>query len=446
MVGLCLLTIQRGKAQEDCPSLATTTGSNGDTPSTLTAVNESQALLYTFSDDASWAIRSRTLSTMLGSDKQVLYDKYIRDCKEAAIARYKTTASCVTDEEYRLDMNRYQPSSVRNYTQMGYKKIRAPAELFQLIQTFYMENKGNDEVEWPGINTYHNMWEVPPTILHINQNKHKGGGISLQNKIWEMAKNILQEWTGQELSPVSLYGIRLYHNGSILAPHVDRFPLVTSAIINVDQDVDEDWPLEVYGHDGKATNVSMQPGDMVLYESHSVIHGRPFPLKGKFYANIFVHFEPIGSLDPKAKSLYDPALDLPPYLIPGSDWEPDWRARHPQGWRGRYLDAAGAARKGDVGALHRIAKVNPSSFASPDENGWTPFHEAVRSGNKEAIEAIFYSSGGQDLLNLVTYTGVTPLNIAREFLGHDHEVTKWFVKLRAVDKHPHQGYGQSAEL
>ena len=110
--------------------------------------------------------------------------------------------------------------------------------------------------------------------------------------------------------------------------------LVMENKVNVDQDVDEDWPLEVYGHDGKATNVSMRPGDMVLYESHSVIHGRPFPLKGKFYANIFVHFEPIGSLDPKAKSWYDPALDLPPYLIPGSDWEPDWRSRHPKGWRG----------------------------------------------------------------------------------------------------------------
>jgi hypothetical protein len=35
-------------------------------------------------------------------------------------------------------------------------------------------------------------------------------------------------------------------------------------------------------------------GEMVLYESHSVIHGRPFPLKGRFYANIFIHFEPVG--------------------------------------------------------------------------------------------------------------------------------------------------------
>lgn len=83
----------------------------------------------------------------------------------------------------------------------------------------------------------------------------------------------------------------MYKEGAILATHVDRLPLVSSAIINVDQDVDEPWPLEVYGHDGKATNVTMMPGDMVLYESHSVLHGRPFPLKGRYLANIFIHFE-----------------------------------------------------------------------------------------------------------------------------------------------------------
>lgn len=52
---------------------------------------------------------------------------------------------------------------------------------------------------------------------------------------------------------------------------MDRLPLVSSAIINVAQDLDEPWPLEVIGHDGKAKNVTMEPGDMVLYESHSVI-------------------------------------------------------------------------------------------------------------------------------------------------------------------------------
>lgn len=42
---------------------------------------------------------------------------------------------------------------------------------------------------------------------------------------------------------------RVYREGAILNPHVDRNPLVSSAIINVAQDPDmtEDWPLEVYG-------------------------------------------------------------------------------------------------------------------------------------------------------------------------------------------------------
>jgi len=66
---------------------------------------------------------------------------------------------------------------------------------------------------------------------------------------------------------------------------VDRLPLVSSCIIQVAQDVDEPWPIEVYDHSGKAWNVTMQPGDMALYESHTVLHGRPFPMKGRFYVS-----------------------------------------------------------------------------------------------------------------------------------------------------------------
>jgi prolyl 4-hydroxylase len=36
--------------------------------------------------------------------------------------------------------------------------------------------------------------------------------------------------------------------------------LVSSAIINVDQDVDEEWPLEVYDRFGNAVNITMEPG------------------------------------------------------------------------------------------------------------------------------------------------------------------------------------------
>jgi hypothetical protein len=95
-------------------------------------------------------------------------------------------------------------------------------------------------------------------------------------------------------------------------------------------------------------------GDMVLYESHSVIHGRPFPLKGRFYANIFIHFEPTGhSLrhnaniereDPTA--MYRRALKnkhgghenaehegLPPYILEDSEEGRLWHQNHPDNKR-----------------------------------------------------------------------------------------------------------------
>jgi prolyl 4-hydroxylase len=51
--------------------------------------------------------------------------------------------------------------------------------------------------------------------------------------------------------------------------------------------------VEIYTHAGVAVNVSMAPGDMVMYESHTCVHGRPAPLQGRFFANVFVHFEPV---------------------------------------------------------------------------------------------------------------------------------------------------------
>lgn len=64
---------------------------------------------------------------------------------------------------------------------------------------------------------------------------------------------------------------------------VDRLPLVSSCIIQVSQDVDEPWPIEVYSHDGKAYNVTMEPRDMVLYESHTVVNTHNIRFSRCFY-------------------------------------------------------------------------------------------------------------------------------------------------------------------
>jgi prolyl 4-hydroxylase len=93
-------------------------------------------------------------------------------------------------------------------------------------------------------------------MARVEDQSMNGGGLLLKQKVWDAARSTIEQWTGQRLAECSLYGIRIYEEGAILAPHVDRLPLVASAIINVDQDVDEPWPLEVIGHDGKATNIT----------------------------------------------------------------------------------------------------------------------------------------------------------------------------------------------
>ena len=133
-------------------------------------------------------------------------------------------------------MSLRQPKSMQNYTEMGFKKIKAPEAVFKLIKDFWDSNKDKaSEENWSTGNTYTNHWVANTDFVSIENPALRGGGALIKRRIWDAARNTLQEWVGQELTECSLYGIRIYKEGSVLATHVDRLPLVTSAIINVDQ-------------------------------------------------------------------------------------------------------------------------------------------------------------------------------------------------------------------
>ena len=109
----------------------------------------------------------------------------------------------------------------------------------------------------------------PTKLINIMSDRN------LTEAIYNEVSSHLQSWIPQAsfFSRSNIYGIRVYTSGSILAPHVDRNPLISSAIINVDQNVSRPWPLEAYDHTGSAHNLTLEPGEMILYESHSVLHG-----------------------------------------------------------------------------------------------------------------------------------------------------------------------------
>jgi prolyl 4-hydroxylase len=385
---------------------------------------------YRSEDDASFAIYSRNLSSVLG-DKQTFYNDFMEGCRKAVMeSGSDPDVVCDKDDGHRMRMNVYQPQSVVNYTKTGFAKVKTPPEVFRLLKEFWDLNKEKSYVEWSGPTPYHNNWEVPPTVIRVDNTTLETGGIELQRAISNAAKALMEEWTGQRLSYSSVYGIRIYHNQSVLSPHVDRLPLVSSAIINVAQDVDEDWVLEVYDHDGVAHNVTMEPGDMVLYESHSVIHGRPFPLQGKFFANCFVHFEPLGPLDQSEISVNNG--DLPPYLIPGSQWEAEYRLKHPDGWS-VLSDPMSLIQSGDLPLLRYVGRNKPEVLHKPDKIDWRPIHEVCRQGNLEILKYLVEQDAD---IHAVTkaYGNSEPLDIAKRYLASDDPVIEYLEeKLRAEE-------------
>ncbi|CAM9160642.1 unnamed protein product [Choristocarpus tenellus] len=189
-------------------------------------------------------------------------------------------------EKSRIALNRNQPVAVPKFTEVGYLKSRVPEETFAAIRDWHSQNVGTEKVEkWLDDNTYVNHWKVPTYMIRVPH--------WLKEQVQIDMQMLMEEWAGVTLKPTSLYGVRHYHRGAVLAAHVDRVEThVISAIINVAQDVDNRWPLFVRGHDGVDQEIFIEPGDMILYESASVIHGRPTPFNGEFFANLFLHYAP----------------------------------------------------------------------------------------------------------------------------------------------------------
>ena len=291
-----------------------------------------------------------------------------------------------------------------------------------------------------------NHWQSPTYMVGVEDTSLRGAGLSLKQRIWDATKDTIEQWTGMEQEPISMYGIRTYTEGAILSPHVDRLPLVSSCIVNVAQDVDEPWPLEIYDRHDRAVNVTMEPGDMVLYESGSLIHGRPFPLKGRSFSNIFIHFQPTGrKLGDKTNDYLDELDDFfPPYIVPNSPEIKDWAAKNPGGWKksgpsaplqqvhspeGHY-----AAATGDIDLLAKVAHKDRKALTHADRNGWQPIHEAVRGGHLDIVQYLIEEHGVD--MNARTGPGgkgMSPLNLAMEHHDEDHPLVSFLRSIGAKD-------------
>lgn len=210
-------------------------------------------------------------------------------CKAIITKWFRTKPARGTEhiKVFNKDINELVP----NYTKEGIYKSKLPEELFNKVKVFYDNNKKSRQDEYvSGGFIYsgkdHNE-QLSTSSSLINLSK------DLRQEVHDKMKPLMEAWCEKELEPTFVYGIREYHNGAILKPHRDRIDThIISAILNVDQETDLDWPLIIEDNYYRQHHVVLKPGEMVFYEGARLLHGRPEAFKGTSFANIFCHFKP----------------------------------------------------------------------------------------------------------------------------------------------------------
>ena len=190
--------------------------------------------------------------------------------------------------------NLKQPLLVHNYTATGYVKVPMPLDLFISLNRFYQAHRNqNFDESIDEMNSIHDKTgDRKPKMVQLSD--------QMMNDIEQVLKPQLEEWSKTKLKRTAIYGVREYYKGNVLQNHVDRIEThVISVILQIDQDKGSggDWMLEVIDYNGKRQQIKLLPGEMLLYESAKLIHGRPKPFQGNRFANAFVHFAPVEEWD-----------------------------------------------------------------------------------------------------------------------------------------------------
>jgi hypothetical protein len=155
--------------------------------------------------DISWPIHHPWTNTSkpLNNERKIAYEHFMDGCRKKNGA---AASQCDANEDHRLALSLSQPQSMVNFTSTGFKKVRAHEALRKLLSENWEHNKDSKMDEgWESTDIYTNHWDDPAYLVTLEN--------SLKQEIWNYTKDIIEQWTGMELRPISLYGIRVYREG-----------------------------------------------------------------------------------------------------------------------------------------------------------------------------------------------------------------------------------------
>ena len=179
---------------------------------------------------------------------------------------------------------------------VGFEKRRMQLDCVDAIKQWVLNHDDNVEHEhdraWTNEVFVNEQVESGMRTKHLNIHNAPA---ELLNDLRDTFNDILVKWIECKtpLIHTATYGIRKYLRGSHLANHYDKKNThVLSAIIHLDDVSDKPWNLYIEDHHFRPHHVTMEYGDIVLYESTTCLHGRPEPFEGDSHCNMYVHFKP----------------------------------------------------------------------------------------------------------------------------------------------------------
>jgi hypothetical protein len=93
-----------------------------------------------------------------------------------------------------------------------------PQDLWEIILAFYNNNADKEKIEeFTTGYTIVNFWDAPSYMTSF-EDPDIPEAANVKQKIWDGVRPIIEEWVGRPVYETSLYGIRKYTHGAILAP------------------------------------------------------------------------------------------------------------------------------------------------------------------------------------------------------------------------------------
>jgi prolyl 4-hydroxylase len=171
----------------------------------------------------------------------------------------------------------------------GFKIIKCPSEVWNIVLDAYEKTKPLKKEEvFEGKNRIIMGEGVTSEILPIWEIPDVTG------KIHHLLKPLHEEFCGRELIPTYIYGIRSYLNGSSLGVHTDRIEthhIASTLVIDKSLNGTQDWPLTIFDHKNIPQKVYAEVGDLIIYESALLNHGRTEQFEGEYFRNMFIHYK-----------------------------------------------------------------------------------------------------------------------------------------------------------